>query len=264
MGRPRNPVDHSKPARGELAAFLRELQKRAGLDNAQLAQRADLHPDRVRRTLNGQTVPTDSRVVQKIIDACAGASPSARGTRFAVRGALLWTNARMEAKGLKPGRKPEVELIGSYAALVAGMEQLRMSVGNPSTRTLEEWAGPGMLPHTSLDRVLAHQKLPSRQQVTAFARAVGLDDGEVERWGTAWVRADADAKLEAVRREDELLLGIRQARSADALGGLVSAGTAPLRRPSFLEMAGWDRRRRERLRRGILIEDGGERDALAS
>ncbi|MFE2352525.1 hypothetical protein, partial [Kitasatospora cineracea] len=94
--------------------------------------------------------------------------------------------------------------------------------------------------------------------------AVGLDDGEVERWGTAWVRADADAKLEAVRREDELLLGIRQARSADALGGLVSAGTAPLRRPSFLEMAGWDRRRRERLRRGILIEDGGERDALAS
>ncbi|GLW73753.1 hypothetical protein Kpho02_60510 [Kitasatospora phosalacinea] len=222
MGRPRNPVDHSKPARGELAVFLRELQNDAGIDNTALAELTGLHPDRVRRTLNGQTLPTSITVVEKIVTACCADRSAAFTGRLRRRGTTLWHRARLEAQGLRPVSKPEPELIGTYAALVDGMERLRMHAGNPSTRTLEEKAGPGLLPHTSLDRVFARDRLPTKLQVTSLAKAVGLPEEEVEAWGVAWARAEAEVQREAARREEEVHRRARQARGFDAVGALLA------------------------------------------
>ncbi|MCZ4122774.1 helix-turn-helix domain-containing protein [Streptomyces sp. H39-S7] len=215
MGRIRGEIDYTvRPERGKLGEFLRSVQESSNLSTEQLAQAAGLKHDRVRRLLNGQTLPHDVEVVLRVVDV------NGRGS-LRRRARVLWMNARAEAKGKsRPKHVPEALLVSDFASLVDGMRKLQMFFGYPSARALEAKVGPGMLPHTTLERVLAGDRLPTKQEVMAFARAVDLPQDAVSDWGAAWDRADARARKDRERQQHEQRQRQREGHGLDAVASV--------------------------------------------
>ncbi|MFE6912227.1 helix-turn-helix domain-containing protein [Streptomyces erythrochromogenes] len=69
MGRPELPVDHTVPARGELAVALRELRAAARLTYDNLAASTGVSAATLKRASSGRSVPS-WQTVQAIVDAC--------------------------------------------------------------------------------------------------------------------------------------------------------------------------------------------------
>ena len=98
------------------------------------------------------------------------------------------------------GARPDPGQIADLDALVQSLHRLRVWSGNPSLRTLAKQAGPLLRPPRVLSHTtLAHLFQPDRRRldldlVLAVVRALGLDEGEVDSWRTAWFRVHAGAR----------------------------------------------------------------------
>ncbi|MFD5883295.1 helix-turn-helix domain-containing protein [Streptomyces yangpuensis] len=182
MGRPELPVDHTVPARGELAEALRVLRTGAGLTYSELAVTTGLSPATLKRAASGRILPS-WETAKEFALACGILPADLRP---------VWLKARIAERGrLKQLRRPRSpELATTFGDLGEAMEYFYEAAGAPSLRQLQERAGGRhLLPLTSAARIVNREALPaSRQQCLAFLTACGLPDRVAERWAQAFDR----------------------------------------------------------------------------
>ncbi|MFI8392899.1 helix-turn-helix domain-containing protein [Streptomyces sp. NPDC085540] len=182
MGRPELPVDHTIPARGELAAELRRLRAAARLTYDELAAATGVSAATLKRAASGQSVPS-WQTVQAIADVCGDPNGDM---------GHLWQQARISKRGrLRELRRPgKPELVTTVGSLSEALEYFYEKAGAPPLRRLQALAGgPYQLPLTTAARIVRRQALPaSHQQCTAFLTACGLGPGLVQRWADAYDR----------------------------------------------------------------------------
>ncbi|MFB7784084.1 helix-turn-helix domain-containing protein [Streptomyces vinaceus] len=182
MGRPELPVDFTVPARGELAAALRELRAAAGLTYAGLAELTGMSQATLKRAASGRIVPSYEKV-----SAIATACGSVPGAFY-----RLWLAGRVADRGrLARLRRPGApELMTTRGALSEAMEYFYERAGAPPLRRIQERAGGAhQLAVSSAARIVNREALPaSRQQCVAFLTACGLTDRQADRWATAYER----------------------------------------------------------------------------
>lgn len=86
------------------------------------------------------------------------------------------------------------EFIGEPIELLGAMRAMRFSHGDRSLRGLDQAAGLGLLPRSTLGAVLSGKRMPSKNLLMVFVRVCGgVEPGtpEAMAWGQAWNRADA-------------------------------------------------------------------------
>ncbi|GGZ97143.1 hypothetical protein GCM10010371_66260 [Streptomyces subrutilus] len=182
MGRPELPVDHTVPARGELAAALRGLRAAAGLTYDELAVRTGLSAATLKRAASGRYVPA-WETVTAITEVCGDLHRDV---------GQLWQRARVAQRGrLKDLPRPaSPELITNAGALSEALVYFYEWAGGLPLRRLQELAGEAyFLPVSTAARIVGRQALPvSRQQCIAFLTACGIGPRLVRRWADAYDR----------------------------------------------------------------------------
>ncbi|WP_051764020.1 helix-turn-helix domain-containing protein [Streptomyces virginiae] len=211
MGRPELPVDHTVPARGELAVALRELRAAARLTYDDLAVSTGVSAATLKRASSGRSVPS-WQTVQAIVDAC-GDPDGAVGH--------LWQRARIsERDRLKGLRRPgSPELVTTAGDFSEALEYFYERAGALPLRRLQALAGGShVLPVSTAARIVRRQALPaSRQQCIAYLTACGIGLRLLRRWADAYDRitaprttvrglSDADAAL-AIRNMSSERIG---------------------------------------------------------
>nr|WSX54112.1 helix-turn-helix domain-containing protein [Streptomyces sp. NBC_00974] len=183
MGRPELPVDHTVPARGELAEALRAMRAGARLTYDELTVRSGVPATTLKRATSGRSVPT-WETVTAIAEACDGDEDGLIGP--------LWRRARIAERGrLKNLRTPgSPELINTPEGLSEALEYLYERDGALSLRRLQARAGGAhLLPVSTAARIVNRQALPaSRQQCKAFLTACGIPARQHRRWIQAFDR----------------------------------------------------------------------------
>ncbi|MFE9468745.1 helix-turn-helix domain-containing protein [Streptomyces virginiae] len=258
MGRPELPVDHTVPARAELAEALRELRTAAGVTYAELSVKTGMSPATLKRAASGRILPS-WETVKEFVSACGALAADLH---------RVWLKARIAERGrLRKLRRPRApELATTVGDLGEAMEYFYEAAGAPSLRQLQERAGGShLLPVSSAARIVNREALPaSRQQCVAFLTACGLPDRSAERWAQAFDRItrhrDADPEtlsdLEAalaitLKSTDHWALAAQDnRRSAPHLRQQLS--TARVRRPEAVLDPAWEQHRRP-LRQRIAL-----------
>ncbi|MFE0477028.1 helix-turn-helix domain-containing protein [Streptomyces sp. NPDC058947] len=191
MGRRENPIGACGKALQILASWLRARRQEAGLTFEQLAARTDYSADTLSRAASGSKVPKRLPVVRAFAEAC-GADPD--------EAERLWKRARYEERHLRTDSAnsytPHVDYVTNFAELHAAMLDLYHKEGTLPYRELDRRAGAkGLLPHTTIGRVLHRDAIPSLEFTIAFAWACGVRGTALGAWRRAWDRADDQRQL---------------------------------------------------------------------
>ncbi|MFD6413966.1 helix-turn-helix domain-containing protein [Nocardia asteroides] len=184
MGRRENPVDHSRPARGRLAEYLRVERHAAGLTYQELAASTGLSPATLKRAASGSVVPKRA-TVEAFVEGCGGAS-------WAVRDAdELWRRARIEERGrLAQLSAPRPELIADAADLSRALEVVWEQAGAPSLRDIRNRSGNLLaLPVSSAARIVNRDAVPADvRQLHAFLTGCGIPPEQHAVWSAAFTK----------------------------------------------------------------------------
>ncbi|GAA1544489.1 hypothetical protein GCM10009730_62040 [Streptomyces albidochromogenes] len=179
----------------ELAQWLRSLRQLSGLSYRQMAAKATADPHRPVPHLRfyhadrGRKLPT-WQVVESYVRVCGADERQAE---------RLWKKAEtaIAAPGSPAARRRPVlapEFIGEPIELLDAMRAMRFSHGNRSLRELDQAAGLGLLPRSTLGAVLSGKRMPSKNLLMVFVRVCGgVQPGtpKAMAWEHAWTRADA-------------------------------------------------------------------------
>lgn len=196
MGRPENEVDQAVPARAELAEYLRERRHAAGLTYSQMsvAQGGWLSKATFERAASGSTVPAWDTVEQFI--AVTLTEKDVFGLEvFLTRGHELWVRARRATRAPYYVHKaPDPTLISDTAGFLRALRHQHVWAGYPTPGEMEATAKTGMLPKTTIRRIIAGDTLPvDPPQTLAFLQACFVQgETELEQWLAAAVRALRD------------------------------------------------------------------------
>lgn len=247
MCRPEKPISTSNKALRELQEWLREQRARCGDDYRTLSLRAGCHATTLQRAASGEVAPTWS-AVRRYAQACQASTDEAK---------RLWKTARYEETRLARGRGlavPRPEFIRDSADLSAALQDLYERAGSPSLRTMEEASQYGVLPRSSLWRIITKQAVPhSLQQFQAYLRACDVPKSNWSMWEAAWTRAWRHEK-----QEDD------SSSAAPYEGGRVQPWIAPLNDVELLvtvangrgsRRSGSRRVRRGEVRRALTLLD---------
>ncbi|WP_328674872.1 helix-turn-helix domain-containing protein [Streptomyces sp. NBC_00343] len=182
MGRPEIPVDHTAPARGRLAQYLRRHREMAQVTYEELARCTNLSAATLKRAASGRNVPKLG-TLEAYITGCGG-------DEHAVQAATeLWRAARIEERGrLDDLRAPRPELIGDAGDLSNALELVWERAGAPALREIRERSGsPLALPVSSAARIVNRETVPADlSQLTAFLTGCGVPTKEHGPWKKAW------------------------------------------------------------------------------
>ncbi|MGX1886556.1 hypothetical protein [Streptomyces sp. NPDC055287] len=179
----------------ELAQWLRSRRQLSGLSYRQMAAKATTDPHhpvphlRFYYADRGRKLPA-WQVVESYVRMCGADERQAE---------RLWKKA--ETATAAPGspaarRRPVLapEFIGEPIELLDAMRAMRFSHGNRSLRELDQAAGLGLLPRSTLGAVLSGKRMPSKNLLMVFVRVCGgVQPGtpKAMAWEQAWTRADA-------------------------------------------------------------------------
>ncbi|WP_138896679.1 helix-turn-helix domain-containing protein [Streptomyces chryseus] len=179
----------------ELAQWLRSRRQLSGLSYRQMAAKATTDPHqpvphlRFYHADRGRKLPA-WQVVESYVRVCGADERQAE---------RLWKKA--ETATAAPGspaarRRPVLapEFIGEPIELLDAMRAMRFSHGNRSLRELDQAAGLGLLPRSTLGAVLSGKRMPSKDLLMVFVRVCGgVRPGtpKAMAWEQAWTRADA-------------------------------------------------------------------------
>ncbi|MGW1364877.1 helix-turn-helix domain-containing protein [Streptomyces chartreusis] len=229
MGRREKPVDHSRPARGQLAEHLRSLRKSAGMTYETLAARTGLSPATLKRAACGTSVPRRA-TVEAYVDGCSGGREAVRATDE------LWRLARIEERGrLTQLHAPRPELISDDGDLSRALEMVFEQAGAPSLREIRDRSGdPLALPVSSAARIVNRDTIPAdQQQLQAFLTGCGVPPERHTPWLAAFTKisshspaAPADTQTEARNglRRQAVLRRLQRSTSQSVPRGQVSRG----------------------------------------
>ncbi|MFF2430868.1 helix-turn-helix domain-containing protein [Streptomyces mirabilis] len=182
MGRRDKPVDHSQPARGQLAEHLRSWRETAGITYETLASRTGLSPATLKRAASGTVVPRLA-TAEAYVEGCGGGQDAVRAAD------ALWRQARIEERGrLVQLRAPRPELIADAADLSRALEATWERAGAPSLREIRDRSGnPLALPVSSAARIVNRDTIPAdEQQLHAFLTGCGVPPEQHAAWTTAF------------------------------------------------------------------------------
>ena len=187
MGRAEAPICDEDRNLRPLALWLREQRQRAGLSFTELSKSTGLSPRTLSRASSGRALPT-LPVVERYAAGCRADAARAR---------KLWKSARLGAASRDgvhheaDGDTLRPEYIVNFAQLRAAMIELRALAGDPTLRELEERAGSGMLPRSTVNLILRGRGRPRRDVLRAFVGACGVRESQVPAWDQAWLRAQS-------------------------------------------------------------------------
>ncbi|MFE7371347.1 helix-turn-helix domain-containing protein [Streptomyces anulatus] len=191
MGRRENPVDHSRPARGRLAAYLRLRRQSAAMTYRELARATGLSSATLKRAASGTVVPRHT-TVEAYVEGCGG---GAAQVQYAGE---LWRHARIEERGRLSGlHAPRPELISDAADLSRALEVVWEQAGAPSLRDIRDRSGnPLALPVSSAARIVNRDAIPAdEQQLEAFLAGCGVPPDKHAAWTAAFAKATAAHEL---------------------------------------------------------------------
>jgi transcriptional regulator with XRE-family HTH domain len=184
MGRKENPfpTDHRARSRIPLARWLREGRAEAGLTYRELATGTPFSEATLRRAATGTAVPR-LPVVEAYASACGASLKTAR---------KLWREARIFETGYRYGLSsaPYPRYISNMGELRAGLRQLYYRAGAMPLLEMERRAGGrGLLPHTTVHRMLQGFTMLNRRQLVAFLEVCDVHERDQGHWMNAWERA---------------------------------------------------------------------------
>ncbi|MEV4048326.1 helix-turn-helix transcriptional regulator [Streptomyces sp. NPDC049744] len=191
MGRRENPVDHSRPARGRLAEYLRLRRQSAAMTYRELARATGLSPATLKRAASGTVVPRHT-TVEVYVESCGG---GAAQVQYAGE---LWRHARIEERGRLSGlHAPRPELISDAADLSRALEVVWEQAGAPSLRDIRDRSGnPLALPVSSAARIVNRDAIPADdQQLRAFLAGCGVPPDQHATWTAAFAKATTTHEL---------------------------------------------------------------------
>ncbi|MFJ9895386.1 helix-turn-helix domain-containing protein [Streptomyces sp. NPDC091280] len=206
MGRREQPIRPCSKSLHELAAWLRSGRERAQLTYEQLAARAPFSPDTLARAASGSSVPKNVKVVVAYAAACGLSETEAE---------RLWKVVRRDearAAGVLNGRRSglHISVVKDFADLHSAIVEQYHNAGSPPQRALDaRIGGLGRLPHSTVNRVLNGQSMPSRPFVLDFAEAVNVRRSEIAEWGKAWDRADRERRSTRGRGASRMHSGVQ-------------------------------------------------------
>ncbi|MFD5085012.1 helix-turn-helix domain-containing protein [Kitasatospora sp. NPDC058406] len=185
MGRPERPVTTRTKELTALAQYLRVLRQASGHTYTQLDSITGMRSTRLSRAASGDAVPT-LEVVEAYALGCGATKKEFTTAR------RLWRAAR-GAESTSPTERPtHITMINTPRDLWHAMVHLRQKVGRPSLRELEQRAGGlGLLPRSTLSRVLRGLARPDREFLEHFVRACEVPPSEIKHWLEAWDRVNA-------------------------------------------------------------------------
>lgn len=165
---------------GEVARWLRRARRLAGLTYTELAQSSGESRSRLHRAASGYRMPLV--VVEAFARACGASVDEARA---------LWQQAHSAGTvGTSAAERVRVEGVSTFAELRDAMGALHAAHGSPSLRKLEERAGPGVLPRTTLNDALRRRTRLRKDIMLAFVRVLGIGEDAEASWIAAWDRAE--------------------------------------------------------------------------
>ncbi|MEG8281275.1 helix-turn-helix domain-containing protein [Streptomyces sp. AHA2] len=187
------PADQFNISLLDLAAWLQERRKEAGLRYADLADRTrgTEHPCSVstlQRAASGQTVPR-LPVVEAYARACGASVDQAH---------RYWRAARAQSRR-GPQVSPAPRLLNTSAELRLALQAAYAKAGYMPLREMERRVGHGRLPTTTVSRMLKGITMLSRNQLQAFLEVCNVPDKEHGDWLDAWQRAQSARYHRATR-----------------------------------------------------------------
>ncbi|MFF0561522.1 hypothetical protein [Streptomyces sp. NPDC004266] len=186
-GRPEAPVDHTNPALGRLAQFLRD--KRGSVPYRTLAERSRWGASSLKRAAAGKTLPTWD-CVQGYLSACGVDSASE------YRYALVLLQVAKDMYKSRPSRsvdRPRPDLVFDRADLSRALRSLYAVAGSPPIRAFSERAGTYLLPRSTAHRIITGQAVPNDLfQYLGFLVACEVRDENLSAWFLAWSRASGE------------------------------------------------------------------------
>ncbi|MFJ6015171.1 helix-turn-helix domain-containing protein [Streptomyces sp. NPDC092952] len=193
MGRPENDVDQTVPARAALAEYLRWCRREAGLTYSQMSEASRLSKATFERAASGSTVPAWDTVELFITVTCTNDVFGLEA--YLTRGHELWVRARRATRAPYYVHKaPDPTLLSDTAGFLRALRHQHVWAGYPTPGEMESMAGTGMLPKSTVRRIIAGDALPvDPPQTLAFLQACYVrGETELERWLSAAVRALRD------------------------------------------------------------------------
>ncbi|MFI1608055.1 helix-turn-helix domain-containing protein [Streptomyces griseofuscus] len=194
MARPEKPVDRTVPACAELADFLRARRKSAGLTYEQMSQLVGGMPSKTtfERAASGSSVPAWDTVERYVaLTMTRRGEDSYTSTAFE-HAHGLWIKARRATRAPYYLHKaPDPSLISNRADFSRALRDLHVWAGSPSPGEMEAASTPGVLPKTSVYRIIRGRTLPvTPLQAKAFLAACYVATTlEMEPWFAAAARA---------------------------------------------------------------------------
>ncbi|WP_405922470.1 hypothetical protein [Streptomyces sp. NBC_00122] len=183
MGRPEAPVDHTVPALGELAQFLRDV--RGGIPYSTLAERSQRGASPLKRAASGKTLPT-----WECVEGYLGACGISSGTPHHERARQLHSRAQ-EAWRRPSGSTavPRPDLASSEADLSRALRDAYAAAGRPSLRVLSERAEGWNLSRSTAHRIVNGQAMPvDILQYLSFLQGCQVSRDRLPAWFAAWSR----------------------------------------------------------------------------
>lgn len=216
MGRPERPVDRTVPAVAALADFLRERKALANLTYTEMAAKTKGLPSAatLKRAASGVYVPEQSTLRAFVIATFTDSDWRNDHYRAVGRTAdELWVRARRAARApYYLDKAPDPTLISTRADLSRALRDLWVWSGCPSPLAMEQIAGTGELPHTTVRRIIEGRTLPaSTHQAVGFlfvCRMIGpapASEDENKHWIEALMRIGFSTEEEFIVASDKFL-----------------------------------------------------------
>ncbi|WP_329187594.1 helix-turn-helix domain-containing protein [Streptomyces sp. NBC_01428] len=164
-----------------MAQLLQQARRLARLSFRQLEEMTGVASSSLNRAAKGHR--TSWEVVEAFAHGC-GADPE--------EALAAWQRAQPVRREL--AAKPQPQNINTFGDLVWAMRVLRARHSKPPTLREVESAGSGLMPRSTLSSLLgsAPPRRVRKDLLLAYMRAMGETVDQVEQWGAAWERANAN------------------------------------------------------------------------
>jgi transcriptional regulator with XRE-family HTH domain len=183
MGRPEKSITTPNRSLGRLAVWLRNHRRRAGLSYRQLAERTVYSPVTLSRATTGENIPR-LPVVEAFARACGGDVADSRA---------LWREARWEeyrTSAVVHVLEPKLKAVHTPEDMIAALQYLYHRSGAMPIEEIERRSGgAGLLPHTTLHRMILGETMLQMEQLVAFLKVCEVPEQNRGGWLKAWTRA---------------------------------------------------------------------------